>query len=99
MRFDGPDAFTQGIPFGGGQFFFWLVCPCTFIAGAPVFPPDGGRSIQKRLVRAVLAMGPVRCATAVQEAVGLHDLDLQPRCTQTLGKTVQNVGAHYRFLN
>ena len=99
VRFDGPDAFTQGIPFGGGQFFFWLVCPCTFIAGAPVFPPDGGRSIQKRLVRAVPAMGPVRCATAVQEAVGLHGLDLQPRCTQTLAKTVQNVGAHYRFLN
>ena len=99
VRFDGPNAFTQGIPFGCGQFFFWLVCPCTFIAGAPVFPPDGGRSIQKRLVRSVPAMGPVRCATAVQEAVGLHGLDLQPRCTQTLAKTVQNVGAHYRFLN
>lgn len=94
VRSDGPDAFMQGFALGGGQFRLLLVCPRSFIAGAPVFPPDRRRSVQKRLVRAVPAPEPVRCAATVQEAVSQNGLDLQPGCTQTLGKAVQNVGAH-----
>ena len=95
VRSDGPDAFMQGLAFGSGQFLFRPVCPRSLIAGAPVLPPDGSRNVQKRLVRAVLAVGPVRCAATVQEAIGLNGLDLQPSCTQTLGKTVQNVRTHH----
>ena len=97
VRSDGPDAFMQGFALGGGQFLFRPSRPRSLIAGAPVLPPDRGRSVQKRLVRVVPAPGPVRCAATVQEAVGQNGLDLQPRCTQTLGKTVQNVGVHERL--
>ena len=95
VRFDGPDAFMQGSALGGGQFLFRPVCPRSLIAGAPVLPPEGSRSIQKRRICAVLSVGSVRCAATVQEAVGQNGIDLQPSCTQTLGKAVQNVGAHF----
>ncbi len=97
VGFGGGKALVQSLALGGGQFPLWLVCPRSLIAGAPVLPPDGGRSIHKRLVRAVLAVGPVRCAATVQKAVSLNGLDLQPRCTQTLDKTVQNVALHPIF--
>lgn len=94
VGFGGGKALVQSLALGGAEFPFRLGRPCSLFAGAPVLPPDGGRSVQKRLVRAVLAMGPVRCAAAVQEAIGQNGLDLQPGCTQTLGKAVQNVGTH-----
>ena len=59
-------------------FPFYMGYRDTPYASTPVLPPDGGRSVQKRLVRAVLAAGPVRCAATVQEAVSQNGLDLQP---------------------
>ena len=79
VGFGGGKALVQSLALGGAEFLFRLGRPRSLIAGAPVFPPDGGRSVQKSLVRTVLAVGPVRCAAAVQEAIGQNGLDLQPR--------------------
>src|SRR5699024_12602985 len=81
VRSDGPDAFMQGFALGGGQFLFRPGRPRSLIAGAPVLPPEGGRSVQKRLVFAVPAPGPVRCAAKVTIAVGLTRLVLHRRGT------------------
>ena len=79
VGFGGGKALVQSLALSGAEFLFRLGRPCSLIAGAPVLPPDGSRSVQKRLVRAILAVGPVCCAAAVQEAIGLNGLNLQPR--------------------
>jgi len=79
VGFSGGKALVQSLALGGAELLFRSDRPCSLIAGAPVLPPDGGRIVQKRLVRAILSVGPVRCAAAVQEAIGQNGLDLQPR--------------------
>lgn len=65
VGFGGGKAFVQSLALGGAEFLFRPVRPRSLIAGAPVLPLDGGRGVQKRLVRAVLAVRPVCCAAAV----------------------------------
>ena len=79
VGFGGGKALVQSLALGGAEFPFRPSRPCSPIASTPVLPPDGGRNVQKRLVRAILAMGPVHCAAAVQEAIGQNGIDLQPR--------------------
>ncbi len=80
--------------------FFWLVCPCAPSSPVRQFFHQMEAGVSRNaFVRAVLAIGPVRCATSgAGEAVGLHDLWISsPAARKTLGKTVQNVGAHYQL--
>ena len=43
------NAGFQGFTFGGGHVGIGNAAPCALVARAPVPPPDGGRSVQKRL--------------------------------------------------
>ena len=94
VRPDSPDAFAQSIPLGCGQFLLRFECPRSFVVRAPVFPPERGGYIRKRLVRSVPAMRSAFRAATVQAPVHFHLLDNQPGCPELLGKGLLNIRAH-----
>ena len=88
------NAGFQGFTFGGGHVGIGNAAPCTLVARAPVLPPDGGRSVQKTLVRPVKAVRLVRHAATVKDAVRFDTVNHKPRFPEPIRELLEGVATH-----
>ena len=89
------NAGFQGFTFGGGHVGIGNAAPCPFFTSTPILPPEGGRSVQKRLVCPVCPLFLAGYAAAVQNPVRLDTVNHKPRFPEPVREVLENVTRHH----